>query len=445
MLEELWRVFTFQDYNTRVVMAGTGLLGLAAGVIGVFLVLRKRALLSDAVSHATLPGVILAFWASIALGMTGRSLPVLLSGAALTGLLGMVTVVALRRWSPIKDDAALAIVLSVFFGAGIALFGMVQQIEGVHAAGLTDFIYGKTASMLISDTVIIGIAALGVCGIAIALFKEFRLLCFDEAFAAVQGWPTLRLDLLLMGLIVLVTVIGLQAVGLILIVALLIIPPVTARLWTHRLAPMAALSGMFGMLGAGTGSAVSALFERLPSGALIVLSASAFFFVSLMLGTEGGLLPRLWRRARLRRRIRRQHLLRRAWELREQTGKRTFSARGLVARHAWHPVVAALELRSARRAGLVQRIDGGRWEFTPAGESEASRAVRNHRLWELYLITHADVAPSHVDSDADRIEHVLDPDMVAELEELLAREQEDTPPPSPHRLETPTNGGGNGR
>lgn len=445
MWEEAWRVFTLGDYNTRVVMAGTGLLGLAAGVVGVFLVLRKRALLSDAVSHATLPGVVLAFWVSIALGMTGRSLPVLLSGAAMTGLLGMGAIVALRRYSPIKDDAALAIVLSVFFGAGIALFGMVQNVEGVHAAGLTDFIYGKTASMLLSDTLAIGAVALGVCGITVALFKEFRLLCFDEAFAAVQGWPVLRLDLLLMGLIVLVTVIGLQAVGLILVVALLIIPPVTARLWTHRLGTMTMLSGLFGMLGAGTGSLVSALFERMPSGALIVLSASGFFFLSLMFGTEGGVVPRLWRRARLRRRIRRQHLLRRVWEMREQTGRRHFHARGLVERHGWLPAIAALELRAARRAGIVRRINDTEWELTPLGESEAARAVRNHRLWELYLITHADVAPSHVDSDADRIEHVLDPEMIRELEELLARERETVPPPSPHRLDAPPDGGGNGR
>lgn len=440
MWEELLRVLTLQDYNTRVVMAGTGLLGLAAGVIGVFLVLRKRALLSDAISHATLPGVVIAFWLALALGASGRNLPVLLAGAAVTGLFGMGGVVALRRWSTIKDDAALAIVLSVFFGAGIALLGMVQQVEGVHSAGLMDFIYGKTASMLVADTVLIGAVAVGVCAVTLLLFKEFRLLCFDEVFAGAQGWPVLRLDVLLMSLVVLVTVTGLQSVGLILIVALLIIPPVTARLWTHRLGPLVVLSGMFGMTGAGAGSLVSALFERMPSGALIVLSSSALFFVSLLLGTEGGVLPRVFRRQALGRRVRRQHLLRRAWELRERTGRASFRGEELVTRHGWRPSAAAIELRAAARAGLVTKTGDERWRLTSAGERMAAQVVRNHRLWELYLIHHAAVAPSHVDRDADRIEHILDPGMIAELEALLDKQDAGTPPPSPHRLDASPSG-----
>ena len=243
LLSELWRVFTFQDYNTRVVVVGTTLLGLAAGLIGTFLVLRKRALLSDTLSHATLPGIALAFIVMTLLTGDGKHLPALIAGAGLFAVIGTGSVLAIQRFSRLKDDAALGIVLSVYFGLGIALMGMATRMDAGNAAGLSSFIYGKTASMLFSDALLIAVAALIATIACILFFKEFSLICFDADYGSTQGWPVGRLDFFMMALVVLVTVIGLQAVGLILVVALLIIPAAAARFWTFRLPKMLWLSG----------------------------------------------------------------------------------------------------------------------------------------------------------------------------------------------------------
>ena len=181
--EEIFRVLTLRDYNTRVVIIGTTLLGLAAGLVGTFLILRKRALLSDTLSHATLPGIALTFILVTYFGGQGKNLIALIIGAAIFSVLGTVCVILLQRYSRIKDDAALGIVLSVFFGLGIALMGLATRMETGTAAGLSSFIYGKTASMLFFDAVLIGAAALGAAFVSVMFFKEFSLVCFDYSYA----------------------------------------------------------------------------------------------------------------------------------------------------------------------------------------------------------------------------------------------------------------------
>ncbi len=433
-MEALWRVLSLQDYNTRVVVIGTTLLGLASGLAGVFLLLRKRSLLSDVVSHSALPGIGIAFIAMTMMGGGGKNTLGLLLGATATALLGIVAVGAIRRFTRLKDDAALAIVLGTFFSAGIALTGVAARMPGAGASGLESWIYGKTASMLFSDALLIGITGLLVTLGTVLLFKELALLCFDEDFAATQGWPVGLLDMLLMGATVAVTVIGLQAVGLILVVALLIIPPAAARLWTHRLRPLAAISAVIGGLACLVGSALSALMENLPAGAIIVLSAAALFCVSLVFGTEGGMLHRGLGAWTLRKRVGRQHLLRALAELAEQSGKDVASFSTIRHRRSWHTATVRGLLASAMKDGLVERVDARHWRLTESGVAEARRVVRNHRLWELFLITHADIAPSHVDRDADMIEHILDERMIAQLEGLMAGENRGHVPPSPHAL-----------
>ena len=220
--EQVWRVLTLSDFNTRVVVVGVALLGMAAGIIGTFTLLRKRALVSDAVSHATLPGIAAAWLVMVALGGTGKWFPGLLLGAAAGGLAAVAAVLVVRSVLRLHEDAALGIVLSVSFGIGIALLGVIQQMRRGSAAGLDSFIYGKTASMLVADATLIGITSLVLVVVAVLLFKELNLLCFDAAYAASQGLPVGLLDAAMLALVVAVTVIGLQAVGLILIVALLI-------------------------------------------------------------------------------------------------------------------------------------------------------------------------------------------------------------------------------
>ena len=429
---EQWvRTLSLRDHNTRVVVLGTTMLGLAAGVIGAFAYLRKRAMLGDALSHATLPGIAFAF-----VIFHEKNLPVLLVGATVSGVLGMLTVTALRSIPRIKEDAAIGIVLSVYFGAGMVLLSLIQQMRTGEEAGLASFIYGKAAAMSESDARWIGgCAALVLLGSA-ALFKEFRMVCFDRTYGASQGWPVGMIDLLLMGLVVVTTVVGLQAVGLILVVGLLIIPSAAARFWTDRLALMTALSGVLGALSGWLGSTASALAPRLPTGAVIVMVAGCLFVVSMFLSPHRGILPELVRRWSLAKRERLQHLLRALAEAEERTGDEVWLPfdRALAAR-SWTSAVLGLICRHAFRKGLVTIGEAKSIRLTDWGRLEARRVLRNHRLWELYLIRYADIAPSHVDRDADDIEHVLTEPVVRDLERALSVEPQ--VPPSPHPAERP--------
>lgn len=460
--EQVLRVLSLRDYNTRVVVLGVTALGAAAGGIGSFVLLRKRALMGDAASHATLPGIAIAYLIMVALGGDGKWLPGLLIGAAVAGLLGMGTVLAIDRLSRLKEDAALGIVLSVFYGAGVALLGVIQKMSSGSQAGLESFIYGKTASMLASDATLTGAAAVVVGVACLGLYKEFRLVCFDRGFAAAQGWPVLALDALMMVLLVAVTVIGLQAVGLILVIAMLVIPPASARFWTERLDAMIAIAVLLGASSGFIGAIASALTPRLPAGAVIVVVAAALFAISLAVGPSRGVAVRIARGWRTGRRVAAQHLLRALYEWLEENGRvagegrrpvgqghgrgvaggpRPFGGdRGvpygdILAARSWSRPQLGRILRTAERGGLVRREGRDAWLLTEKGLIDACRVVRNHRLWEMYLISHADIAPSHVDRDADQIEHVLGDALVQRLEAMMRVESPHlTVPPSPHHL-----------
>ena len=465
-LDDWLRVLLLRDFNTRLVVLGTAMLGAAAGVVGSFTLLRKRALMGDALAHATLPGIALAFILTVAFGSDVKNLAVLLAGATVTGALGVGAILFLRGQTRLKEDTALGIVLSVFFGGGVALLKIVEQLGSGGAAGLEGFIYGKAASLVSRDVVVIaavGAAAVGACAL---LFKEFKLLCFDAAYARTQGWPTLALDVAMMALVTAVTVVGLQAVGLILVIALLIIPAAAARFWTESLGRMAFIAAGVGAASGAAGALASAAAADLPSGATIVLVAAGLFLLSMLFGPARGVVPRALRRRRLDRRVARHHLLRAVYEHLERARPAGFSRQSdrplkradrrresggaheedfwrertdavlvtdLLRARSWSPKMLARIARRAARADLVD-LDAGRLRLTSRGEAEARRVVRNHRLWELYLIEHADVAPSHVDRAADAIEHVLDPALVDSLERLLRQRDADAPPASPHAI-----------
>ena len=439
------RVALLGDYNSRVVVLGTSLLGAAAGLVGSFTLLRKRALLGDALSHATLPGIGIAFLVSVALGGDGKSLPMLLLGATVSGLLGVGAILLIRQSPKLKEDAALGIVLSVFFGAGLAILGVIQQMESGHAAGLEAFIYGKTASMTAADARLIGWAGLLCLVASVVLFKELSLLCFDEQYARARGLPVLLLDAVLMALVVTVSIVGLQAVGLVLVIALLVIPAAAARFWTERIRPMTVVAAGIGAVGGFVGAAVSAVVPNLPSGATIVLVSSTLFAASMCFGTERGLLVRWRRRQGVHQSIDRQHLLRDLYETLEDRGlaDRAESGAGAEAIATFATIRERRFWSESRLRRLVSRlgrqgvvlVNGESIRLTATGFDEAKRLVHQHRLWELYLITHADVAPSRVDQDADDIEHVLEPEVVAELERLLdARLRESGVVSNPHAV-----------
>jgi manganese/zinc/iron transport system permease protein len=295
-------------YNTAVVLLGASLLGLVGGMTGCFVLLRRRALISDAISHATLPGVAIGFLVGLWLGVEGRSLPILLAGAAISAALGALAVQWIKDHTRLAEDAAIGTVLSVFFGLGVVLLSHIQTLPTAGQAGLDSFLLGQTAGMAIGEAYLIAGLALAVTAMLLLLYRRFQVLAFDEDFAAALGWSTTRLDLILVGLALAVVVIGLQTVGLILIIALLIIPPVSARLWTDRLGRMVALAGLFGALSAYLGAGTSAIAPNLPTGGMIVMVAAAIALISLFAAPHRGLIAAMFRRAAGRRALARAHL-----------------------------------------------------------------------------------------------------------------------------------------
>ena len=445
MTDPLLRVLLLQDYNTRIVLLGTMLFGACGGVVGAFMLLRKKALVGDVASHAALPGVALAYLVLevIAPG-TGKSPPWLLAGAGLGAASGLLCAKLIQRVRLIKEDAALGIVLSIFFGFGVVLLTIVQRLP-TGSAGLNEFVFGKAAALTVGDVVSIAIASGLVLAVCFALFKEFSLLCFDEAYAAALGWPVDRLDLLLTALVVTVTVIGMPSVGLLLVVAQLVIPPTAARFWTDRLGAMTLVSGLIGASSAAAGSLVSALVPRLAAGAVIVLAGTTAFAISMVFGTRRGVLW-LWLEQRdSQRRIGQLDLLRACFEAAEEAQRREaisgesdltaipLPRAALLATRAWSNVRLSRVLATAQRDGLIRLDAENHYRLTHEGARRARLAARNHRLWELYLIHFADLAPSRVDRAADQIEHVLEPELIEQLENLLEQDTlRMTVPVSPH-------------
>jgi manganese/zinc/iron transport system permease protein len=418
------------DYNTRVVVVGTSLLGFAGGAIGVLLLLRKRALIGDAIAHATLPGLALAFFVATALQLDGKSLWILLPGAAITGLIGAMTVVAIRTFSPIKEDAAMGIVLSVFFGAGIAMMRIIQQMPDGYAAGLEGFIFGKTASMRFQDAWLIAVSGATIIGLLILFRRQVELMCFDESLARTQGWPVTFVDIGLMAATTTIVIVGLQAVGMILIIAMLVIPAAAARFWTWRFWPTIATSSFIGCIGAASGAIISTMAPRVPSGAAIVIVLVILFSFSALFGRKNGTVWRWARRYQQRRETDQQHLLRSIYEWLElkgskphdfgQTRSESFLLNDLEFVRNWSPSRLTRTANRFQRDGLLLQLSQNRWALTATGIQQCVRAIRQHRLLELYFAQIANLSPEAIDRGADYSEHALNDQMLAELERDIA-------------------------
>lgn len=276
------------------------LLGIAASIVGTFLILRRRALAGDVIGHAALPGVALAFLIYTAIYPDAtKSLAVMLLGGSISSALGMLAMLWLRKRRRIPEDAILAIVLSVFFGLGIVLLSIVQASPSGTQAGMQHFIFGQAAAMRLSDVKLLASIAAVVIFASSLLVKEWTLVCFDEGLARVLGFPVAILDLLLMTLVVAVCVTGMQAVGLLLIVALLVIPPSAARFWSDSIKPNLWLSAIFGAISAAGGGIASSLVDHLPTGAIIVVVAAVILLISLLFGSRHGWLGVYLARRRL--------------------------------------------------------------------------------------------------------------------------------------------------
>jgi len=405
----------------RNVLLGATLLGGVGGLVGSFALLRRQSLLGDALAHAALPGVAVAYL------LTGSKhpLPILL-GATVAGVLGALLMLAVVRGSRIKQDSAMGIVLSVFFGAGIVLLTVIQRMPGGNKAGLDHFLFGQAATMLPRDVVVMAVLAAVVLLVVLLLYKEFKLLSFDPEFGASLGLPMLGLEITLTVLLVVVVVSGLQMVGVILMVAALVVPAAAARQWTERLGAMLVIAALIGAGSGATGAVVSAAVPRMPTGPTIVIISSGLMLLSLLLAPRRGIVWRGLRARQLTGRIRRDHLLKDLYALGERAGdlSRPASAAALMGVRDTGGRSLASVLRALRQRGWIQPTGDG-VRLTTEGRSEAAQVVRKHRLWELYLSRRLDLPEDHVHRPAEDMEHALTDEAVESLAALLGYPTED--------------------
>lgn len=359
------------DFTLRTVALGTAVIGIVSGALGSFAVLRRQSLLGDAMSHAALPGIVLAFL------LTRSKTPiVLLLGAVLAGWVAALLMSTTVRHTRIKQDSALGLLLSVFFGLGLMLLTFVQRIPDAGQAGLNRYLFGQAATLLQQDIVTMTVLGGVALVLMVVFWKEFKLLSFDPAFGASLGFPMRALDTLLTTLIVVAIVVGLQAVGVVLMSAMIVAPAAAARQWTDRLSVMVALSAFFGALSGVTGALLSSSGQGVSTGPAIVLVASVVVFFSLLLAPNRGLAARWLRQQRNRRRLRVRAVLADLYTLASQHDDRDH-AHDIAVLRAMNAgrggVQHTLETLAARN--LVREVSPDHWALTPAGWEEAERVA----------------------------------------------------------------------
>ena len=275
------------DYTLRTITLGTAVLGAICGMLGSFAVLRKQSLLGDAISHAALPGIAIAFL------ITGtKDTNVLLLGALVSGLIGTFWIRGMIRKTHLKTDTALGLILSLFFGFGMLLLTFIQKQPNANQAGLDKYLFGQAATLVESDVKLM-IVVTGLCLFVLLLFwKEFKILLFDADYTKTLGFNTQLIDILITFFIVLAIVLGLQTVGVVLMSALLLAPAAAARQWTNSLGMMVFLAAVFGAFSGVVGTAISASQNNLSTGPVIVLVAAVFVLFSFIFSPGRGLLFR---------------------------------------------------------------------------------------------------------------------------------------------------------
>jgi manganese/zinc/iron transport system permease protein len=385
--------------------------GICCGLLGCFVVVRRVALLGDAISHAVFPGVVAGFmWSD------ERNPWIIFLCALLAGLFGVVVVRAIVSSTRLKSDAALGIVLASFFAIGI-FWNSTQQFVGVNS-----FLFGDLTTIS-DDDLWLMLGSTFIVSILIFLFlRPFRVLSFDEGFAIGLGYPVKLLNGLFFGLLAFSVVVALQAVGVILVSAMLITPAATAYLLTDRIQKMMGLSVLLGVTAALGGWVIANLDARFQSGPIITLLAAFLFAVPYFLAPRHGVMSKFLRHSGRKSRVHRENTLKAIYRIIESNG---FRAAGVGVEQLAEDRKLSFEQVSKDGQDLVRNAEAT-WEedksaiyLTSSGWRRAAEIVRNHRLWELYLTDQADYAADHVHEDAEKIEHILGADTVRKLERDL--------------------------
>lgn len=427
-METLIEFFTFQYPNIKYVVFGTILLSISSAVVGCFTFIKKKSLVGDVISHAVLPGICISFMVS------GSKDPFLLIiGAFISGWISIMVMDAIIQNTKIKEDAATGLSLSVFFGIGILLMTYIQHSGNASQSGLDTFLFGKAAALIGKDLLAFSIIAVIVLITVFIFYKEFKLISFDPQFAKVIGLPIRRLEMVLTSITVLAVVTGIQAVGVVLMAAMLITPAAAARFWTNRLSRMILLASIFGAFSGISGAFISYSAPSMPTGPWMVMVLSIIALISFFFAPGRGIVIRQWRRFSIQRQLLEENLLKAFYRIGENSGEHfsEVAVDDIRLIRNFSPSQLVKGLRKLRVNGYVQR-NNGTWFLTNEGFEKGKRITRLHRLWELYLTKYLRIAPDHVHEDADTIEHVITPELEARLEKLL-----EYPTSDPHQSTIP--------
>jgi len=416
----IWDGFIPATGAGKALMAAV-LLGAGCGLIGSFVVLRRVALMGDAISHAVLPGVVAGLIYS-----PDRNPMVIFVYAVLAGLLGACLVRALMASTRLKSDTALGIVLATFFA-----FGIVWQSRNQHdTVGVMNFLFGNVGSIDASDLKMMMVSTALLMVVVFLLKRPLLVMSFDEGFSRGLGYPVKVLNGVFYFLLTFSVVVSLQAVGVVLVSAMLITPAAAAYLLTDRFDKMLLLSMAFGVLSGVVGAVISARVNGIPTGPVITLAATAVFVVVYFVAPNHGVLAKLWRFKRQKRRVERENTLKAIYQILESEGfsHDDVSVMMIARKRRQTEDVVRRECVALLRHGFIEMSDDDMsLNLTGAGWKRAMEMVRNHRLWELYLTNEANYADDHVHEDAEKIEHILGPNMVRQLEQDL-----DFPELDPH-------------
>lgn len=425
-LEEIAAFFSFSEPNVKLVFWGSLILCSVAGAVGVFTFLRKRSLLGDVISHSVLPGICLAFL----LGEEKNPL-YLLIGAAFTGWLSIYLVDVITSKSKIKSDTAIALVLSVFFGVGILLLTNIQHSNIASQSGLDRFIFGSASAMNANDIRLFSIIGLIIFALIIVFLRGLNVLSFDEEYAKSIGFPVQFIKLVLSITTVVTVAMGVQAVGVVLMSALMITPGATARFWTNNIKKMlllaVVLSGLSGVLG----SAISYVGNGMPTGPWIVVVISIMALISAFFGTKKGILKKAINDRNNSMKILEENVMKLFYFMGGEQGELIYDETALRKKSRLSPGAVTRGLSRLRRKGFIKR-KSGKIELSEEGLTLSRAIVRKHRLWELYLSKYMHLKEDHVHDDAEGIEHIINEDIERELAKELG-----FPSIDPHDKEIP--------
>jgi len=418
LLIEFWQ---FNDMNVLWVLMGSILLGVSASVIGSFAFLRRRSLIGDALAHAALPGVMMAF-----LLFQTRDPLVMFLGAVTTSFIGFFIIDWLPKNTKTKPDAALAITLSFFFALGLMLLSFIQGMEVENKSGLDKILFGQAAAMTQEDINLLMVVTVFILITVILFFQKFRLIAFNLNYARSLGLAVNRYELLLALLIVMSVVVGLQLVGVVLMAAVLLTPVAAARFWSDKLTNILILAGTLGAISAIISTQISYLAPAMPTGPWMVVSLASLFFLSLLFAPNKGLVKRYLQQKQLRQKVSEENILRTLYKLweRSQFQQNDFNMGDIQSLRAMPTHNLQNTLKMLCRKKLLKSSSRG-FRLTESGLEQATQLTRRHRLWENYLNEHVELTPDQVHSQAERIEHILTPEQEKQLEDELNNSRQD--------------------